>query len=332
MSRNSGLWQRKENRFWYTTLNGKQVKLSQDKGEARKLLHKLLADDRPAQGVGFSCRKLLDTYLVKTAPDKSEKRVRLQADYFKKFCEAFGHRRAESLKPFEVNDWVDSLAVSDSTKAQVVAMLKAGFAWGKREGYYPLSPLAAVRYRKVARRERMLSQQEVDKVIAASRPRWQEFFTVLYLTGMRPQSEAAQLTAEMLDRERKRAILVKHKNRRKTGRPRVIYFSQAAWEIIERLAEKHPTGPLFRNKLNRPLCSRAMEEYLKAACERAGVKRFPAYTLRHYFLSTALGRGVPIEVLAQLCGNSPNIIRQNYAKLGDDVMADVLARAAEQAV
>jgi integrase len=332
MSRPSSLWQRSQNGFWYTKLNGKQVKLSPDKAEARKLLHKLLAaDDQPAQGTGVACRRLLDTYLAKTAADKSEGRVKVQTTYFKKFCETFGHRKAESLKPFEVNDWLDNLPVAASTKALVLSMLKAGFAWGQREGYFAASPLKAVKKRKMARRERILTEAEVAAFLAACKPYWRDFFTLLRLTGMRPMSEAGALAAADLDHERKRAILWKHKNAKKTGKPRVLYFDPQAWEIVTRYAALHPTGPIFRTGTGSVLTSRAMKDYATYACERAGVKPFPVYTLRHTMLTAALGKGVPIEVLAQLAGNSPHVIRENYAKLGDDVMADVLAKAAEKA-
>ena len=64
----------------------------------------------------------------------------------------------------------------------------------------------------------------------------------------------------------------------------------------------------------------------------AGVEPFPVYSIRHFMLSAALARGVAIEVLAVLAGNSPAVIRANYSKLGDDVMAPVLAEAAARAV
>lgn len=330
MSRTSSLWFRKQNAHWYTKLNGKQLKLSEDKAEARKLLHKLLADDRPVSGVRVPVRRLLDTYLVKTAPEKSESRVKVQTTYFKKFCESFGHRTAESLKPFEVNDWLDNLTVSASTKALALSMLKAGFSWGEREGYFAASPLKAVKKRKMERRKRVLTEGEVTAFLAACKPYWRDYFLVLSLTGMRPISEAASITAADLDHARRRAILHKHKNA-KSGKPRVIYFEPEAWRVVKRYAEERPAGAIFRTGVGSPVTSRATKDYIASACRRAGVKRFQCYVLRHTFLNHALGRGVPIEVLAQLSGNSPHVIRTNYASLGDDVMADVLQRAAEAA-
>src|SRR4051794_19496882 len=118
------------------------------------------------------------------------------------------------------------------------------------------------------RRERMLAQAEVDAVLVACKPAWRGLFPVLYLTWMGAMSEAAALTADHLDRPRKPAVLLKHKNRKKSGTSRIIYFPPAAWEVIDRLATKLATGPLFRNRDSRPLGSGAMNEYLKAACKR----------------------------------------------------------------
>ena len=47
MAKPSGLWFRKQTGYWYTTVEQVQHKLSRDKAEARRMLHKLLAADRP---------------------------------------------------------------------------------------------------------------------------------------------------------------------------------------------------------------------------------------------------------------------------------------------
>lgn len=333
MSRTSSLWQRKQNGFWYTKLNGRQVKLSKDKAEARRLLHKLLAaDEAPAAGPGVTCRRLLDTYLARTAAEKSAGRVTISTRYLARFCTAFGHRRADAVKPYEVSEWLEGLktrtgtAVSVSTRAAIVSMLRAGFNFGVREGYLPASPMKGVKKGKWGHRERMLTPAEIDAVVAASPHR--EFLTVLRLTGMRPFSEAAALTAAHLDPERRRAVFTRHKTAEKTKKPRVVYFAPGAWEIVARRAERYPTGLLFRNRVGDPITCDALNKHLREVCQRVGVKRFPVYCLRHFQITTALGKGVPIEVVAHLIGNSPQVIRENYSKLGDDVMADVLAAAA----
>lgn len=330
MARDPGLWLRARDKVWMTTLNGKQVKLSADKGEARKMLHKLLAaDETPRLSSGVSCRRLLDTYLTRTGELKSAGRLKLMTRYFKRFCETFGHRKAEVLKPYEVSDWLGKQELSDSTKALIVSMLRAGFNFGVREGYLPASPMKGVRKGKFARRERMLTAAELDAVVAESCHA--DFLTVLRITGMRPFSECAVLTAGHLDREKKRAVLVRHKTAEKTGKPRVIYFPPAAWEIVSKLAEARPEGLLFRNSRGGRLTCDAVNKHLREVCGRAGVERFPVYAIRHHLASSALGRGVPVDVLAAVIGNSPKTLRDHYSHMEADAMADVLARAAQQA-
>lgn len=59
-----------------TTVNGKQIKLSTDKAEAHRLFHRLMAADKPpAAGPGVTVRRLLDTYLAKTAAGRGERRT-----------------------------------------------------------------------------------------------------------------------------------------------------------------------------------------------------------------------------------------------------------------
>ena len=49
-------------------------------------------------------------------------------------------------------------------------------------------------------------------------------------------------------------------------------------------------------------------------------------------VSQAVAKGVPVDVLAALVGNSPAVLRAHYSQLNADAMAGVLAEAAAKAV
>ncbi len=178
----------------------------------------------------------------------------------------------------------------------------------------------------------MITPEDAGRVLAGLPRDYREFFEVLMLTGMRPTSEAGKLTAGHLDHERRRAAFAQHKNAKKTGKPRLVYFPPAAWEIVARRAEARPRGPLFLTTKGKAIDGHSGGQALRPLCRKLGIEPFPPYTFRHFMITTALGRGVPVDVLAQLVGNSPQVLRASYSQMGDDAMAGVLADAAARAV
>jgi integrase len=56
------------------------------------------------------------------------------------------------------------------------------------------------------------------------------------------------------------------------------------------------------------------ERTLAAVFEKSGVKKAHAHRFRHTLATRLLGRGVPIERVADILGNSPAVVRKHYAK------------------
>ena len=66
------------------------------------------------------------------------------------------------------------------------------------------------------------------------------------LTGARPFSELARITAAMVDWKDETISFGELKNEKK-GKTRTIYLDPDMMALLRRLAVKHPTGVLFRN-------------------------------------------------------------------------------------
>src|SRR5262245_1810854 len=75
MARKPSVWFREQDGWFYTTLKGKQIKLSQDEKEAEREFHALLAKrtDEPVTLARLSLKKLADEFLdwcrTNVAPD-----------------------------------------------------------------------------------------------------------------------------------------------------------------------------------------------------------------------------------------------------------------------
>lgn len=342
MAKSPTVWFRKQTGWYMTTVDGTQHKLSKDKAEAQQKFYKLMGSDRkPAVRAGTTCRRLCDLYLVKTRPDKGDARHAVQLGHLKKFCERFGHRDPASLKAHEVNDWLDSLSrkprkadagpvpLGPSTKAAVVMTVKAVMNWAASEDRLAENPLAKLRRRKVARRERVLSADERRRAAAAVSPHFRDFLAVLEQTGCRPFSEAAKLTAGGIDWENGSALLKAHKTADK-GKRRVVFFPPALLARLAELAARHPAGPLLRNRLGNAWTRSNVGKYLDRVGRGLGVEPFVAYSYRASYITDALIKGVPVEVVAELVGTSAKMIWQHYASVAR--RPDALKAAALKAV
>lgn len=331
MAKPSGLWKRKRDGMWMTTIQGKQHKLGKDKGEARRKLNQLLAADRPPPcRSGMTARRLCDNYLVRTREGKAERSHKVQTQHLRAFCDSLGHRDPITLKVYEVEEWLEKKETwGPSTRALFITIIKAVFNFGEEQGYLSANPLKKLKRRSTGRRKRVLTPEEKERIKAAVSEDFRDFLTVLEMTGCRPFSEAAKLTAADIDFGKGRAVLAEHKNARKTQRPRVIYFPAKLLERLRVLAERRPSGPLLVNRFGAAWTADTAGKYFKRVCKKLGIEGATSYTLRHSFISVGLADGVPVEVLAVLAGNTPAVIHKHYDQV--DKMEDALRAAAERA-
>jgi integrase len=190
-------------------------------------------------------------------------------------------------------------------------IVKAVMNWAVSEGYLDASPLAKLRRRKIARRGRILSPDERGRILAAVSPAFRDFLRVLEQTGFRPFSEVARLAAADVDFGQGRAVLKKHKNAGK-GKQRVIYFPAALLTRLAELAAERPTGPLLRNRLGNKWTPSNVGHYLERV--EVGLEPFVCYDFRHSYVTDALTKGVPVEVVAELVGTSARVIHAQYGE------------------
>jgi len=85
--------------------------------------------------------------------------------------------------------------------------------------------------------------------------------------------------------------------------PRVVQLTDRAFEICQRLALKHPEGPLFRNSEGRPWTRYSLHCRFSRLSKKLG---FPvcAYAIRHTFATDAITRGVDLVTISLLMGHA----------------------------
>ena len=103
MARKPTVWFREEDDWFYTTRHGKQVKLSQDKAEARKASHTLMATEEVAdKGRRPTVARPADEFLEHSKGENEEKTWLSHRRFLQPFCDSVKGKEAPDIRPDHV--------------------------------------------------------------------------------------------------------------------------------------------------------------------------------------------------------------------------------------
>jgi integrase len=318
MGRTAKPWYRKGAKAWYVELDGRQIPLARGakdatKAEARREFHRLMASRKEAVAVGPTLGALADLfadYLVReTAP--------LTVEWYKRHLGSFvrhvgKHFPAADVRPLHVTAWLEPTTLGPTTRHGAMAAVRRLFRWGKRQGHLAADPMTDLEKPTPKPRETDLTAEQAQAIRAAYRSDdpFVAFMDVLHETGMRP-SEAMGLEASEIDFDGREI------RRQGKGRARVIRLTDAALELLRRLAAQHPEGPVLRNSRGTPWTRNSTACRFARLRARIGVGReATAESFRHSFVTDGLERGVSVSAMAELVGHkSTKMIDKHYSKL-----------------
>lgn len=366
MARANKVWKRTGTDWYYAKIRGKKVRLSKDREEAEKLMHQLLGEEPEETAnadVNPTFRKIADLYLVNSQNENKPTTFRMHKIYLQSFCDRIKRKRVGDLKVHHVSEWIASTGWGQSTSCSARGTVLAALNWAVEQGYLKGHPLGKLKRGSIKRRERVFSADELVKIRGFVKPDFGDFVRALELTGARPFSELALVSATadgweeamraIADTRRMKPKKGKptaekkwpkpgvvnwaeqtitfgdHKNEKK-GKTRTIYLVPELTEILKRLAKIHPTGPLFRNSLGGLWTSHDATRRLHHATEKLGIPKGTIYAVRHHRISAALESGLSANVIAELCGNSPITIARHYDHLSKQ--KKFMLKAAQQAL
>jgi hypothetical protein len=151
MARHSGIWQRKRDGWWMTTINGTQVKLALEKKEALKAFHELMArsSNAPTNTRRITFRRLADQFLVHCQRTVADSTFQLRQFYLQSFCDHIKTRSVGDLRVQHVTSWeAEHPTWSQSTIATIRGILATCLKWGIEQGIIETNPL--IRLKAVA--------------------------------------------------------------------------------------------------------------------------------------------------------------------------------------
>ncbi len=333
MARQPGLWFRKQTGWWCTTVDGEQVKLSQDKKEAQQKLYELLSGRREkAETVLPTFRKIGDLYLGFVERTMAPSTFQNKLFCLRQFREHVGKMKVQELRPHHVSAWLDaSPGWNETTRSTYRSHILACLNWAVEEGHLRDHPLGKMKTGDFLRRERILSADEKARIRGAVRAKGDlaDFLLALELTGARPFSEMAAVTAGMIDWASGTIPLKRHKNAKKKKK-RTIYITPELEALLRRKCGERPEGPLFVTRLGNAWSAPSLCYHLKNLEEGLKIEGLIAYSWRHTFITDALAKGLTADLVAELVGNSPQSIAKYYSHL--ESKREVMKEAARKAV
>ncbi len=342
MPRRRKLWVRAETNSFYTKIDGKPTRLGPvEKGEpySWRLLEKMLRGQHSATSSepGMTFARLADRYLAHSKATNEEGTFEVHRRYLQSFCDHVKQRLVAKVVEADLDAWCqihakgghevqaggrkggtrEAAPWSENTQARAKAIVLAAMNYGVKKLGLPPHPLRHVKPGTVGSRTRYLSPDDRGRIKEAlAGTTLLDYVRFLELTGCRPFSEAAKLTAEMVDFEKGTATVKKWKNvRKQKDRKRTIYLVAPALEIVKVLAEWHPDGSLFRNSKGGPWVRQALTARFRSLGEVLGIEGLAAYDFRAAYITEALERGVPVAVVAELTGTSIQTINRHYVRL-----------------
>ncbi len=322
MARTERPWYWRARRGYYVILNGKRHRLGGDRETAFAQWHALAANataaptQHPRQP---SVRDLVDAYLASLPGRVSEHYLRGSTYTLSRFRDRCGDLAAAEFTATAFNSVANERAWGQSMRSYAKRRWAAACNW---KGIP--NPLLGLKTGRIRRRQLTLpTAEQVQRLLDAAPRDLADVLTAMRDTGCRTV-EALRVTAAHLKGDRWQFASGKN------GEPRTVYLTDRVRDRCRELAAIHPTGPLYRRAGGRewPQYGSALANRFTRLRRRLALGEFGVYALRHLFITDALARGVPISVVAELCGNTAAVIERHYARLRDcgDVLREGLRR------
>ncbi|MCS7032171.1 MAG: tyrosine-type recombinase/integrase [Gloeomargarita sp. SKYG116] len=230
-------------------------------------------------------------------------------------------------EPVKVRDWLVSHHPPDACK-RILTRLSACCRWAVQSGLLDRNPFqgmtSLIRVPKATRQEiDPFTPQERDVILDVldRHPTYRHYRPLvqfLFLTGCRPGEALGLEWAHIHDGyiHFQQSAVVTHpgtvKPGLKTQASRRFPINRQLQALLDSIPQTSrwvfpsPTGRLInQNNFSRRVWP--------AVLAQAGVRYRRLYNTRHSFITWALQKGLPVQDVAKLCGNSPGVIYSNYA-------------------
>jgi integrase len=275
---------------WFVELNKKQVPLGKHpraappprKGDDGKWIvpRQIMAEYYRAMGSGadgacpasprarddepVTVAEVLDEYLgwLRDQRHKAKRTVEWYEKYLQSFLDGLEDQLlpVAKLAPRHVTRWLALHPGWTSGRRGAITAVQRALNWSAREGLLKSlgmrSPLAGMEKPPQGRREQLISEAELRDILACVKDQcFRDLVYAAWDTGCRPD-ELFTVEASFFDPVNGAWVFPLKESKGKRHR-RIVYLTDRMVALTNRLAEAHPTGPLFRNADGSSWCGSA---------------------------------------------------------------------------
>jgi integrase len=323
---------------WCVQLDGKQITLGADEKEAFTLYHKLMserASPAPRVLVSTAVVTTLDLFLDWCEKNRARRTYEWYFNYLQSFVKAIPVALTiADLKPFHVQQWVDSHAGWLTGKRGAIISMQRALNWAAKQGHIETSPIRHMEKPAQGKREQLITPETYQKILALVKDdAFRDLLELSWETGARPQ-ELFGVQASYVDLPEARWIFpVKESKGKKTQR--VVYLTDRALAITKKVLALGHDGFMLRNTDGEPWCMSSVSSRFQRIRDKIGTK-YSLYAIRHSFCTFALAVGkLDAVTVAHLMGHRDTaMISRHYAHLTQltDHMRDAANRVRPQGV
>jgi len=246
-----------------------------------------------------------------------------------KLREEFGNRPAD-INVGDFRRWFDTKDWSDATFNRYKAILSLIYRLGIEHKKATDNPARLLKHRTENNaRIRYLNEHEprptkvrylkpckdeetrLRAVIEHEYPEHLPEFEIALNTGMRP-SEQYSLTWNRVSFSRRQITIPRSKNTKPKHIP-LNSVALAAFKRLHKRRRKDDRDSVFLSQEGEPL--RGYKHWFEPAVEKAGLRHFTWYCLRHTFASRLVMKGIHLRTVADLMGHKTIQMTMRYAHL-----------------
>lgn len=227
-------------------------------------------------------RSIIDSYMdwLKKrvqAGDKAQRTYDWYHSYLLSFLKfASATLTIDELQPQHVYQWVDSHEGWRTSKRSAMISVQRAFTWAAKAGLLKSiggrSPLYGLEKPAQGRREQLISVEEYRQILDLVKdPTFRDLVELAWETGTRPQ-ELFTVEASYVDLANARWVFPVRMSKGKKVQ-RVVYLTDIALAITQRLLRERTTGKLLVNNDGEPWCGSSVKCRFQRLCMALGRQR-----------------------------------------------------------
>ncbi len=265
----------------------------------------------------------------KPRPLTEERKAKIKAA---RIHPGYGKLSAADFIPLHIDEWLRAHKSWKGSRRTKIQAVKKAFSYAQKSGLIPENRISKYPVPRARSRATYITpEQEALLVEAASEPLAMAI-QVCIRTGARYFSEYAHLTRSHVKDHGERMEWIFQPHESKNGKLRILRITAPEILRITRAQiDKYPEGPIFRALNGKPWRANNFRRRFRELVKRVEIRRekegkpvefdddLCMYSTRHTYAKRMLqgywtGKPVPIEILAQLMGNSVQVCRDHYLK------------------